>query len=188
MSNLFSIDELEKMGITIKGKNIKISKFVNIYNGMNLILHDNIRIDDFTIISCKGIVEIFDNVHISAHCFISSATKIVFGNYSGISVGCKLFGACDDFSGDYLTNPTVPEIYSNVSKGDIILKNHVLIGSNSIVLPNTILEIGSVIGCLSLIKSDTEPWKIYGGIPAKILKDRNKTCLNLQEKYELEKI
>ena len=54
------------MGVTIHGENIKISKFVNIYNPKNLILHNNIRIDDFTIISCKGSIEIFNNVHISA--------------------------------------------------------------------------------------------------------------------------
>ena len=64
MSNLYSINELEAMGITIYGKNIKITKFVNIYNGKNLILHDNIRIDDFTIISCKGTIEIFNNVSV----------------------------------------------------------------------------------------------------------------------------
>ena len=77
MSNLYTIEDLEKMGITIYGKNINISKFSNIYNPQNLILHDNIRIDDFTIISCKGLVEIFNYVHISAQCFISSTTKII---------------------------------------------------------------------------------------------------------------
>ena len=50
----YSIDELKELGITVYGKNIKISKFVNIYNPTNLILHDNIRIDDFTILSGKS--------------------------------------------------------------------------------------------------------------------------------------
>lgn len=184
MSHLYSINELCEMGITIYGTNIKITKFVNIYNGKNLILHDNIRIDDFTIISCKGTIEIFNNVHISAQCFISSATKIIIGNYNSISVGCKLFGASDDFSGEYLTNPTIPEKYLNVLKGDIILKDHVLIGSNTVVLPNVILDEGTTIGCSSVVKNNTQPWKIYGGIPIKILKDRSKKCLELQIDFE----
>jgi len=184
MSNQYSIDELKNMGATVYGTNIKISKFVNIYNAKNLILHDNIRIDDFCIISCKGTVEIFNNVHISAQCFVSSATKIVFGNYTGISVGCKLFGGCDDFSGEYLTNPTIPEKYLNVTKGDIILKDHVLVGANSIVLPNVILAEGTAVGCSSLVKNNTQAWKIYGGVPVKILKDRSNKCLELQKAFE----
>jgi len=187
MSNLYLLNELEAMGITIYGKNIKITKFVNIYNGKNLILHNNIRIDDFTIISCKGTIEIFNNVHISAQCFISSATKIIIGNYNSISVGCKLFGASDDFSGEYLANPTIPEKYLNVFKADIIFKDHVLIGSNSVVLPNVILEEGTAIGCCSVVKNNTQPWKIYGGVPIKILKDRSKKCLELQIDFEKDK-
>ena len=108
----------------------------------------------------------------------------VIGNYTGISVGCKLFGGCDDFSGNYLTNPTVPVKYTNVTNGDIILKDHVLVGSNSIVLPNVILAEGTAIGCSSVVKYNTEPWKIYGGVPVKILKDRSNKCLELQKVFE----
>ena len=82
MSNCYTKEELIELGAKIYGDNIYISKFTNIYNPSNLILHDNIRIDDFTIISCKGIIEIFNYVHISAQCFISSSTKIMIGNFS----------------------------------------------------------------------------------------------------------
>jgi NAD(P)-dependent dehydrogenase (short-subunit alcohol dehydrogenase family)/acetyltransferase-like isoleucine patch superfamily enzyme len=187
MTGWYSLIELKEKGITLYGKNICVSKFVNIYNPSNLILHDNIRIDDYTIISCKGIVEIFNNVHIGSHCLVSSSTKIIFGNYSGISSGVKLYGGCDDFSGDFLTNPTVSKDYLNVQTGDIILEEHVVIGSGTVILPNVILKQGTAVASLSLIKTDTESWKIYGGIPAKILKERSKKCLQLQKEYEEEK-
>jgi len=186
MTGWYDIKELKIMGITVYGDNVLVSKFVNIYNPKNLILHNNIRIDDFTVISCKGIVEIFNNVHIGSQCMISCSTKIIFGNYCGISSGVKLFGGCDDFSGDFLTNPTIPEKYLNVQKGDIILEQHTLIGASSIVLPNVVLGEGTSIAALSLVKKNTEPWKIYGGTPIKYLKDRNKNCLKLQEQYESE--
>jgi hypothetical protein len=66
-----------------------------------------------------------NHVHISAHCFLSSTTKIIVGNYSAISVGTKIFGGCDDFSGKYLANPTIPSKYTNVKVGDTFydLKN-----------------------------------------------------------------
>ena len=176
----YSIEELKQMGIQVHGNNIKISKFVNIYNPKNLILHDNIRIDDFTIISCKGIVEIFNYVHIGAHCFVSSATKIVFGNYSCISPGVKLFGACDDFSGEFMTNPVVPSEFLNVTTGDIIFESHALVGSNSVVLPNVVLAEGTAIASLSLVKKNTERWTIYGGIPIKKIKERSNNCKELE--------
>ena len=186
MSGWQTIEQLKEKGITVYGNNILVSTSVNIYNPYNLILHDNIRVDDFTIISCKGKVEIFNNVHIGSHCMISSSTKIIFGKYSGISSGVKLFGGCDDFSGDSLTNPTIPTKYLNVQYGDIVLEEHVLVGSNSIILPNCLLKKGTVIAAMSLVKKNTEEWKMYGGCPIKFLKERNKGCLVMQQQLEFE--
>jgi acetyltransferase-like isoleucine patch superfamily enzyme len=179
MSNLYTLKELEIMGIKIYGKNISISKFVNIYNPKNLILHDNIRIDDFTIISCKVTIEIFNYVHISAQCFISSSTKIIIGNYSSISVGTKIFGGCDDFSGEYLANPTIPKKYTNVKIGDILIGDYVIIGSNSVIMPDIKINEGVAIGSNSFINKNCDSWKIYAGTPIKLIKNRKTDCLNL---------
>ena len=184
MSNLYTIEELEKMGVTIYGENIKITRFVNIYNPKNLILHDNIRIDDFTIISCKGIIEIFNFVHISAQCFISSSTKITIGNFSAISVGTKIFGSCDDFSGEFLANPTIPTEYTNVKIGDILIGENVIIGSNSVMMPNIVIEEGAVIGANSFINKNCSSWNIYAGNPIKFIKNRSKNCFELLEKFK----
>lgn len=180
MDGYYTIEELKSKGITVYGENVRVSKFANIYKPSNLILHDNIRIDDFTVISCKGKVEIFNYVHIGSHCMISSSTNIILKSYSGISSGAKLYGGCDDFSGDFMTNPMVPGEYLNVQIGDIILEEHALIGSSSIILPNVILRPGTAIAAMSLVKKNTEPWMIYGGVPAKIIKPRNQQCLQMQ--------
>ena len=184
MEGYYTIEELKSKGITVYGKNVLVSKFANIYKPSNLILHDNIRIDDFTVISCKGKVEIFNYVHIGPQCVITCATNIIFKNYSGISAGTKLYGGCDDFSGDFMTNPTVPCEYLNVQVGDIILEEHALIGANSIVLPNVILRQGTAVAAMSLIKNSTEPWSIYAGIPAKKIKTRNQKCVEMQIELE----
>ena len=184
MSNLYTIEDLKTMGVTMYGKNINISKFVNIYNPQNLILHDNIRIDDFTIISCKGIIEIFNFVHISAQCFITSSTKIIIGNFSAISVGTKIFGGSDDFSGEFLANPTIPSEYTNVKKGDVLIGDNVIIGSNSVIMPNIMIEEGAVVGANSFVNTSCSSWKIYGGTPIKFIKDRNKNCLEVLDKFK----
>ena len=183
MSNCYTKEELINLGVKIYGDNIHISKFANIYNPSNLILHDNIRIDDFTIISCNGIIEIFNYVHISAQCFISSTTKIIIGNFSAISVGSKIFGGCDDFSGEYLANPTIPKKYTNVKIGDIIIGDNVIIGSNSVIMPDITINEGAVIGANSFVNKSCEVWKIYAGSPIKFIKNRKKNCLVILEEF-----
>ena len=183
MSNIYTLDDLTKMGVRVYGKNIHISKFVNIYNPKNLILHDNIRIDDFTVISCKGIIEIFNYVHISAQCFISSTTKIVIGNFTAISVGTKIFGGCDDFSGKCLANPTIPSKYTNVKTGDILIGDNVIIGSNSVIMPDITICDGVAVGANSFINKNCEPWKIYAGSPIRHIKNRNNDCIQLLDEF-----
>lgn len=183
MNNYLSIDKLIKMGIKILGNNIKVSKLARIYNPTNLTLHSNIRIDDFTILSGKGKINIGNYVHIGSHSFISSYENITLQDYSGISSGVKLFGSSDDYSGNFMTNPTIPSEFLGTKTGNIELEKHVIIGAGSIVLPNIIIKEGTAIGCLSLINKTTEPWKIYAGNPGKIIKDRNKNCLTLEKKF-----
>ena len=174
------------MGVKILGTNIQINKSVKIYNPSKLTLHNNIRIDDFTIISCKGTIEIFNYIHISAQCFISSSTKIVIGNFSAISVGTKIFGGCDDFSGAYLTNPTIPKKYTNVKVADIIIGENVVIGSNSVIMPDVTICDGVAIGANSFINQNCDSWKIYAGSPIKFIKNRKKDCLKLLEEFKNE--
>ena len=58
MNNWLSLQYLKKIGVKLFGNNIKVSKYARIYNPSKLILHDNIRIDDFTILSGGGNIEL----------------------------------------------------------------------------------------------------------------------------------
>lgn len=68
-----------------------------IYSPHNLIIADNVRIDDFCILS--GMIEIGSRVHISAYCTLYGLKGIVIKDDSGLS-------AIDDFSGNYLIGIT----------------------------------------------------------------------------------
>jgi acetyltransferase-like isoleucine patch superfamily enzyme len=184
MSNCYSLKYLKKIGVNLLGSNIKISKYARIYNPKNLTIHDNVRIDDFTILSGNGLINIGNYVHISSGVLMLSGTNIICSNYSNIASGVKLYGKTDDFSGNYMMGPCYPSIYTNVKKGDIILEPHVILGASSIVLPNITLKEGTAIASFSLVNKDTESWKLYGGIPINILKKREKNCLVYQNILE----
>ena len=178
----YTVKELQNLGVQCKGTdNIQISKSVNIYNPQNLILHDNIRIDDYTILSCKGIIEIYDYVRISSHCLLTCETKITIEKYCNISSGVKMYGGINN-TNNSITNPLIPSKYSEMEYGSIVMQKHSVIGANSIIYPNIIISEGTTIQPLSLVNIKTEPWKIYAVNTIKFIKNRKndqKTINNL---------
>ena len=56
MNSFYTVEELGKIGFKKLGKNVLISKKSSIYTPENISIGDNVRIDDFTILS--GTIEI----------------------------------------------------------------------------------------------------------------------------------
>jgi acetyltransferase-like isoleucine patch superfamily enzyme len=178
-------DSLKNFGFRKVGNNVAIAKDC-VINGLgNISLGDNVRIDSKTmIIALSGKLEIGSYVHIGGGCYINSAGGISIGDFAGLSSGVSLFSASDDYSGKFLTNPTVPMEFRNINKKPIILNRHVIIGSGTVVLPGVRIEEGAAVGALSLVTKSIPGWKIYSGIPAKFFKDRSMALLE-QEKLFL---
>ena len=143
---------------------------------------NNIRIDDFSLILASGEpCHIGSHVHIAARCTIFGKAGFAMEDVSGLSAGVQLITLSDDYSGEKLTNPTVPSQYTGGASGKVTLRRHVIIGANSIILPNLTIGEGSSVGALSLVTGDLEPWGIYAGVPAKRLKERSKNLLKLEK-------
>lgn len=123
-------------------------------------------------------------------CLIAGGEKgIIFEDFTTIAYGVQVFTQSDDYSGKTMTNSTIPVKFKNELKKEIILKKHTIVGAGSIIMPGSILEEGTSIGAMSLVQSNTEPWSIYVGSPAKKLKSRSKDLLKLEKQYlnELDK-
>lgn len=180
MNNYYSEEELLLMGFKKIGTNALISKKSSFYSIDKISIGNNVRIDDFCILS--GNITIKNNVHISAYTALYGGGTIEIGNYCGCSPRCTLLSANDDFSGNFMVGPMIPEKFTNVCRGKIILKDYSQIGANTVILPNVIIEEGVAVGSLSLVKNDLEAWGIYAGIPTKRIKNREKNILNLKKK------
>jgi galactoside O-acetyltransferase len=175
----FNISDLKSIG-----KNVIIGKTVRIRYPELVSIGDNCIIDDFTYISTE--LELVSNVHISAGCKIIGGrnSKVIFGQFSTLSPGVVIAAGSDDYEGGIAT-PLVPmEFKGNVQYGAVSLGRHCIVGSNSVVLPNVVFEEGACVGALSLVNKSLGAWKLYGGVPAKFLKDRNKEqILELERKW-----
>lgn len=175
---------LLKKGFKYLGKNVKISDRAMFYNAKNISIGDNSRIDDFCVLSAgEGGIEIGRNVHISTYVFIVGRGAIYINDFVGLASRVSIYSSNDDWSGKYMTNPTIDQEFTHVIYGSVNIKKHVLVGVGSIILPNVVLEEGVSIGALSLVKENCKSFYMYGGIPAKIIKKRSKRLLDTEKKF-----
>jgi acetyltransferase-like isoleucine patch superfamily enzyme len=181
----YKTNELKKFGLLSIGYDVQIAKTCNIVGIENISIGNNVRIDAFTTIvsSKKEKIIIGSNIHIGAYCYLSGNYGIEMHDFSNLSQSVKLYTNSDDFSGNSMTNSTIPDKYKNISFGNIILKKHVIIGSGSIVMPSVILEEGVAIGALSFVNKSLKEWRIYIGCPVKILKERSRKIIELENEW-----
>jgi acetyltransferase-like isoleucine patch superfamily enzyme len=126
----------------------------------------------------------------------SGNAKISIGRGSYISVNSRFFIDSDFTLGNFcqisadFTAITRRHAISNLSIGNIggggigffgeeedlskpiIVKNDVWIGTNVTVLPGVTIENGCVVGAGSVVTRDCEPYGIYAGNPAKLIRYR----------------
>ena len=82
-----------------------------------------------------------------------------------------------------MTNPTIPMKYKNVKEKPIFISKHVIVGTNSVILPGVKIAEGCSIGAMSMVTKTTKPWNIYFGIPAKIIKKRSRNLLGMANQF-----
>ena len=181
----YQTGDLLALGFGSVGKNVKIAKNSTLIGLKNIFIGNNVRIDGFTsiIASSHGQCIIGNNVHIGGNCFMSCAENIILSDFAGLSHGVKIYTKSDDYSGKFLTNPTVPKEYTSKKTGSVILGKHAVIGSNSVVLPGVTIGEGAAVGALSLVTKNLGEWGVFFGSPAKHLKTRSKDLLKLENKY-----
>lgn len=163
MSSFYSADELNTLGLKSFGDNVLISKKCSIYSPEKISIGNNVRIDDFCILS--GEIKLGSHIHISAYSALYGANGIEMEDYTGISPRTTIFSAMDDFQGDYLIGPIHTKEYINVTGGKVILRKFSQLSSGSTVFPNIEIEEGAVTGAMTLVNKDLNPWTVNVGIP-----------------------
>lgn len=164
------------MGFRRLGEHVRISDKASIYSPEEIEIGDYSRIDDFCLIS--GRVVIGRNVHIAAYCNLAGGIAgIYLADFVGLAYGCHVFSQTDDYSGNTMTNPTIPSQYKHETKEPVYLERHTIVGTQSVIMPGVTLAEGTSVGAMSLIRQSTQPWSIYFGVPARRQKERSRKLL-----------
>lgn len=175
-------EQLKSMNFKSLGKNVKISDKASMYDCEQIEIGDFSRIDDFCVVSGK--IKIGRNVHITPQCLLAGGTPgLVIEDFATLAYGVKIFTQSDDYSGETMTNSTVPKQFKNELKLPVRIGKHSIVGAGAIIMPGVHIAEGNSIGANSLVLKTTESWSIYVGSPARKIKERKNDLLELEKKY-----
>lgn len=130
---------------------------------------------------CKG-VDVTANIERKAR----FNPKVIVGERSAIGIGCELDGPVligknvmmgpetviytRNHKSDDLDVPMIDQGYEEYKP--VIIEDDVWIGRRAIILPGVTIGKGCIIGAGAVVTANTEPYAIYGGVPAKMIKRR----------------
>lgn len=100
-------------------------------------------------------------LNIGSFCSIAKGVKFILGG-----------NHCHDLISTYPFKTFLRNEEEAFSKGKIILKDDVWIGTDSLILSGVTLERGCVVAAGSVVTKSFPPYSIIGGNPAKIIKMR----------------
>ena len=114
--------------------------------------------------------EFGDKLIIGKFCALASGTQFIMGpaNHRTSSISTYPFAV---FGGAWAER-VPPHLDQLPRKGDIVVGNDVWIGRNSVILPGVHIGDGAVIAAQSVVSRDVPPYTVYGGNPARFLKER----------------
>jgi len=180
-------NDLRGEGFKSLGRDVRVAKNCTIVGVGNVSFDDYVRIDGYCTITATGDGEVTFGAfsHLGSYGYLTGSEGIEIGDFCGLSQGVRIYSHADDYSGEHLVNPCVPEKYKGLTGGKVVLGRHVVLGSGTIILPGVRLGEGVAVGAMSFVKEDLESWGIYAGCPAKRIGDRSRRLLE-QERRLLE--
>lgn len=179
-SSYYSEDELLALGLKSVGKDVRLSRKASLYGVGNISIGNHVRIDDFCVLS--GNISIGNYVHLNPFTGVfAGKAGVTFCDFSNLASRVTIYAVSDDYSGEYMTSPLIPDECSNIKQSSVYVGKHVIIGTGCSILPGVTLGEGCAVGAMSLVKNSTEPWGIYAGVPCRFLKERSKNLLKFEK-------
>jgi acetyltransferase-like isoleucine patch superfamily enzyme len=154
------------------GLDVVIWPLAKLVSPASISIGNSVIIDDFVFMSGGTKTVIGSFVHIASFTSIVGGGEFIMEDFAGLSGGVRVYTGNEDYSGNCLTNPAVPEPYRIPVRSRVHIEKHAIIGANAIILPGVTIGEGAVVGANSLVRKDCMPWTMYFGTPARVLRRR----------------
>ena len=142
------------------------SRGTHTYLGKGCVIDDFVKIKH---VGGSGDVVIGENCYLNSGCVLYSGNGIKFGNFVLLGPNCNIVPT----NHNYADKTQVIRVQGHMaSKGGVIIEDDVWLGAGVTVLDGAHIRKGCIIAANSLVLGDTEEYAIYGGVPAKKIKNR----------------
>lgn len=111
-------------------------------------------------------ISIGDNVSIHDNCYLDGYGGIKIGNNVSIAHSSSILSSNHTWD-----NPTLPIKYNSVIKNEVTIKDDIWVGCGVRVLAGVNIPQRSVIAAGAIVNKPIYKNGVYGGIPAKLIKD-----------------
>lgn len=176
--------QIEAMGFGAVGDNVLLSDRASFYQCEKIYLGNRVRIDDFCVLSAgEGGIVIGSYIHIAVFSSLIGRGKITLHDFCNLSSRVSVYSSNDDYSGDSLTNPMIPEQYKQMTHADVEIGKHVIVGSGALILPGVTLAEGVAVGAFSLVKDNVDAFTVVVGVPAKKISKRSTVLLTVEQQF-----
>lgn len=112
-------------------------------------------------------------VHIAPGVFVSGGGDFEIEDYACIAANATIITATEVLKdGARCSGPMVSPEQRNVMRGKVLIKKDAFVGANVTILPNVVVEVGSVAGAGITLSTSTKPWGIYFGHMPRMMAER----------------
>lgn len=138
---------------------------------------------------CKIIFEVTgEDFNIEHGAFFGSGKDIFIGSRSGLGLNCRVQGPLN-IGNNVMMGPDViiytgnhrfdrldvPMIQQgNTEPRAVVIEDDVWIAARAIILPGITVGKGAVVAAGAVVTKDVAPYTVVGGVPARLIKSRNK--------------
>jgi len=162
------IKRLKNLSIGTKNYFYYNTEISFIYGGKIEIGNNNEFLNGVLLMTYGGKIKIGSNCSFNPH-------SIIYGHGNGVEIGNDVLIAANcviiPCNHVFVDKKRLIREQDIISKG-IIIEDDVWIGANVTVLDGAIIRKGAIIAAGSVVRGEIESYKIYGGSPAKYIKDR----------------
>lgn len=142
-----------------------------------LSIGDHSQIDDFAFVNAGRLCRIGRFVHIASFVSIVGGGEFTIDDFSGLSAGCRVITGTDDYTGPFLTNPTVPREFTNRTVSHVTIGRFVVVGTNAVLFPGVTVGEGVAVAACAVVRRDLAPWGVYAGDPIRKIGERDRAAI-----------
>jgi galactoside O-acetyltransferase len=142
-----------------------------------LSIGDHSQIDDFAFVNAGRLCRIGRYVHIASFVSVIGGGEFLIDDLSGLSAGCRVITGSDDYTGPFLTNPTVPREFTNRQVSRVRIDRYVVVGTNAVLFPGVTVGEGAAVAACAVVRRDLAPWGVYAGDPIRKIGERDRAAI-----------